>query len=105
MESYPGPTRPAAHPATGIMATTTGMSRGNATRGGATSVAKLSLPSLTKRRAPPLTMGHVASLTRSATFGEPRWFRTHWRNAHYHLGDIYQDDVQEEERQQWALQR
>ena len=53
----------------------------------------------------PPTMEQVAKLTRSATFGETRWFRKHWRSSHYHLGDIYQDDVQEDEREQWTLSR
>lgn len=45
----------------------------------------------------------IKSLTRAQTIKEQWGFRKHWRSAHYHTGDLYQDDLQERCRKEWKV--
>ena len=44
-------------------------------------------------------------LSRKGTLKEQWGFRKHWRSAHYHTGDVYQDAIQEQFRQLWRVDR
>lgn len=43
------------------------------------------------------------ALSRKPTLKEQWGFRKHWRSAHYHTGDLYQDAIQDQFRQQWRV--
>ncbi|TRX94479.1 hypothetical protein FHL15_004634 [Xylaria flabelliformis] len=45
----------------------------------------------------------IRTLRRARTNSVQWEFKKHWRSAHYHTGDIYQDDSQEGQRKEWDI--